>query len=296
MILENNVEIDSHEIKVVLKEKKYESIKKLNFNSLNLLMAYAKLEHSKNKIDLEDFNKLYHEIEKQPDWTEKSYDISKYKTPSKIPPEREITFGVTNLNNRQYASISFLPASHELNGDNKEYFGENELKLGYLSILINKDSIELDNFTLYSMKSYIPYDNLTRNFSYQLGIAAKKMYSSTLDFIDGYQIDGGFGADLLISHDLNLFFILNGGVAYNFKEKFYTLFNPTLGFLLYEILNMKSYVFLRPNIHNFTNAYNELHIEHNIYLKKNLTASFRLEYYNAKHDFYDSGFSIKYLF
>ena len=66
----------------------------------------------------------------------KVIDISKYKSPNKIPSERQLSAGYVNLNREKYMKLSFLPASHLLNDYNREYFGESELKIASLSILV----------------------------------------------------------------------------------------------------------------------------------------------------------------
>jgi len=93
----------------------------------------------------------------------KTIDISKYKSPNKIPSERQLSASYVNLNKEKYLKLSFLPASHQLNDYNREYFGESELKIASLSVLVNEKNITLQDFTLYGMKSYMPYSSLTHD-------------------------------------------------------------------------------------------------------------------------------------
>ncbi|MDQ7066829.1 MAG: hypothetical protein Q9M40_01840 [Sulfurimonas sp.] len=58
------------------------------------------------------------------------------------------------------------------------------MKIAYLSILVNDKNIELDEFTLYGMKSYMPYSSLTDDLSYQFELAVKKEYTENMDFKD----------------------------------------------------------------------------------------------------------------
>ena len=108
---------------------------------------------------------------------------------------QQFGIGYTNIDKEEFVKLSFLGASHLLNDNNQEYFGESELKIGYLSILVNKDNIELEEFALYGMKSYIPYDTLTNDLSYQFELAVKKEYSEDMNYIDTVKIDGGVGID-----------------------------------------------------------------------------------------------------
>ncbi|MDQ7061900.1 MAG: hypothetical protein Q9M43_12585 [Sulfurimonas sp.] len=112
------------------------------------------------------------------------FDISKYKSPSKIPNERQFQSGYTKRNDKDYLKLSFLPASHGLNDYNREDFGESELKIGYLSVLVNDENIELDEFTLYGMKLYMPYSSSTHDLSYQFELAVKKEYTQNMEYLD----------------------------------------------------------------------------------------------------------------
>jgi len=176
----------------------------------------------------------------------KIIDISKYKSPNKIPNERQLSAGYVNLNQEKYLKLSFLPASHLLNDYNREYFGESELKIASLSILVNDKNIELQNFTLYGMKSYMPYSSLTHDLSYQFELAVKKEYTNNENYSDTLKIDGGVGVDFLFFNDINIFVMLNAGIGYNKDDDVHLLFNPQIGMMIYEIFNMKSLFYYQP--------------------------------------------------
>jgi len=226
----------------------------------------------------------------------KIIDISKYKSPNKIPSERQLSAGYTNLNQEKYLKLSFLPASHLLNDYNREYFGESELKIGYLSILMNDKNIELEEFTLYGMKSYMPYSSLTHDLSYQFELAVKKEYTKDTNYRDTLKIDGGVGIDFLFLNDINIFAMLNGGLGYNKDDNFHILFNPQIGMMIYEIFNMKSLLYYQPYFVNTEHIYNKYVIEHNIFIHKNYTLYFNLEKIDKRNDFLNYDFGLKYLF
>lgn len=226
----------------------------------------------------------------------KIIDISKYKSPNKIPSERQLSAGYVNLNQEKYLKLSFLPASHLFNDYNREYFGESELKITSLSILVNDKNIELHDFTLYGMKSYMPDSNLTDDLSYQFELAVKKEYTKNENYNDTLKIDGGVGVDFLFLNDINIFAMLNGGVGYNKNDNIHLLFNPQVGMMIYEIFNMKSLFYYQPYFINKEHLYDRYVLQHNIFIHKNYTLYFNLEKIEKHKDFLNYGFGIKYLF
>ena len=221
------------------------------------------------------------------------FDISKYKSPNKIPNERQFGIGYKNLNKKQYMKLSFLPASHLINDYNREYFGESELKIGYLSILANKNKIKLDEFTLYGMKSYMPYSNLTNDLSYQFELSIKQEYTKKKKYTSTFRIDGGVGIDFLFFNDINIFTLFNGGLGYNKYDNFHFLFNPKIGMTIYEILNMKSLFYYQPYFINREYLYNKFVFKHNIFINNNFTFYFNLENIQNNQNF---DFGMKYIF
>lgn len=234
MTAENLNSNEINNIKDIVKNKKYNKISKLDFNTLKLLEAYSSVKYKNNDISIDEFKIFKNSINNSTKNNGNTFDISKYKSPNKIPNERQIGIGYKNINEDEFLKLSFLPASHLLNDNNKEYFGESELKIGYLSILVNKDEIELEEFTLYGMKSYIPYNTLTDDLSYQFELAVKKEYSEDMSYIDTVKIDGGVGIDFLLWNDINIFAMLNLGVGYNKDDKTHIFFNPQIGVNYYE--------------------------------------------------------------
>jgi len=223
-------------------------------------------------------------------------DISKYKSPNKIPSERQLSLGYVNLNKEKYLKLSFLPASHLLNDYNREYFGESELKIASLSILVNKTNIELQDFTLYRMKSYMPYSSLTHDLSYQFELAVKKEYTRNENYADTLKIDGGIGIDYLLFNDINIFAMLNGGIGYNKDDNTHLLFNPQIGMMIYEIFNMKSLFYYQPYFINKEHIYDRYVLQHNIFIHKDYTLYFNLEKIDKRNNFLNYDFGLKYLF
>ncbi|MCB4762025.1 MAG: DUF4105 domain-containing protein [Sulfurovum sp.] len=242
---------------------------------------------------LEDTNMDVNDVEQLQN---KIIDISKYKSPNKIPGERQLSAGYVNLNQEKYLKLSFLPASHLLNGYNREYCGKSELKIASLSVLVNDKNIELEDFTLYEMKSYMPYSSLIHDLSYQFELAVKKEYTKDENYNDTLKINGGVGIDFLFFNNINIFTMLNGGIGYNKDDNIHLLFNPQIGMMIYELFNMKSLFYYQPYFINDEHIYNKYVIEHNIFIHKNYTLYFNLEKIDKHNNFLNYDFGLKYLF
>jgi len=120
-------------IKDIVEKKKYNEISKLDFNSLKLLEAYSSVKYKNNDINIDEFKILKNSIYNSVKNDGNTFDISKYKSPNKIPNERQMGVGYKYVNEEKFAKLSFLPASHLLNDNNREYFAEN-----WISISIDK--------------------------------------------------------------------------------------------------------------------------------------------------------------
>lgn len=223
-------------------------------------------------------------------------DISKYTTPNEIPNERQFGIGYSNIDKQEYTQLSFLAASHLLNDNKRENFGESELKIFNLSILLNKDDIVLEELTLYGMKSYIPYNTLTNDLSYQFELAVKKEYSEDMSYLDTFKIDGGVGIDFLIGDDINLFIVSNFGVGYNKDDKTHIFFNPQIGGTIYEMLNMKSLAYYQPLFINSNKIYDKYVFNHNIFLFKDYKLYFNFEKVDAIQIYNHYELGVKILF
>lgn len=292
-MLEENV--DSKDVKIIkniVDKNQYDDTGILNYYPNKLLDAYATLKYKNSKIDKENYNNIQSKIVKD----EKNIDISKYKSPNNIPPERQAGVGYAKINNENFMKLSFLPASHLINDDNREYFGESELKIGYLSVLANDKKIELDEFTLYGMKLYLPYDSLTNDLSYQFEIALKKEYSKEMKYTDTLKIDGGIGIDFNIANDINIFALFNAGVGANKYDKTHIFFNPQIGGMIYEIFNMKSLIYYQPLLINSSKAHDKYVFNHNLFFSKNYNFYLNLTRIIDEEKFTNYEFGLNFLF
>lgn len=222
--------------------------------------------------------------DKEIDLENSSFDISNYKAPNKIPDERQISFSYKNIDKSDFAKISFLPASHLISGDNREYFGESELKIGYLSLLANKEKLKIDEFTLYGMKSYLPYQKKAKDLSFEFEMSIKRDYDSKMDYSSNTKIIGGVGYDFKLSYDMDFYFLLNGGINYNKEDNLKVVINPKIGFIIYEIFNMKTVFDYEKLYFEKNRIYDRYSLKQNIFISKNKNIYFNFDKFKSYKD------------
>lgn len=277
MLEENLTFMQLYNIIDIVHKKQLNKIKLLNFDELELLNVYMEVEYKKGTLDHDQYIELKKRVRRYLFNNKSLFDLAKYKSPKRIPSERIVGLGYSHLDNQNYMEVSFLGASHLIDGNNREYFGESELRIGYISMLLNQDNIDLREFTLYSMKSYMPYDILTKDLSYQFDLSVKKDYTTNMKYKNTFKLDAGIGIDFLLAKDINFFLIFNGGLGYNYLDRTHLFLNPEIGLMVYEIFNMKSLLIYQPLVINQEHIYNKFIFKHNIFINKDFTFSFNIE-------------------
>lgn len=170
-------------------------------------------------------------------------DLTDFKSPIKTPNDSQVSFGYRHFLGGHWANFKYLPASHGLEDDNRQFFSENELKLMEISLLANESSgeLKLDSWTLYSARSNIPWDLLTGGLSGQFTIGVEQHRNDQLDTALSGSIYGGVGYTYAVSKDLSAFFMLNAGLAAS-SIGGYVYSEPEIGLILYEVFNMKTFI------------------------------------------------------
>ena len=89
------------------------------------------------------------------------------------------------------------------------------------------------------MKSLIPWNNITKEFSKEFRFSYEKHYDNNLDEINVLNISGGVGLSHKIHNDVLVYNLAKIGTGVNFEQGYpYTSFET--GIIIYEILNMKT--------------------------------------------------------
>lgn len=256
---------------------------------LELIRSYANYLYRHREIDKKELNTITNSInkaieEKIPQITHYDIDLSQYKSPLKTFDDTQMGLGYKIKNGRNYMKLHFLPASNSLSDDNREYFNENFLKLGELSLLINDKSIKLESFQLYAMKSLIPWNKFVKGISGEFRIGVEEHYDKELKNHVAVNISGGIGLAKKISKDMNTYLLINGGVGYG-KSRFYLYLYPEIGATIYEIMNMKTtlsykYVYNQLGSKDF---YHNIHITQSIFWHKQFKLSAIFEHRFNNH-------------
>lgn len=211
-----------------------------------------------------------------------SFDISNYKSPIKTPDEKEISLGYKQSDKRGFLKGSFLGASHLLEGDSREYFGQSELKIAYTSLLLNRNKLKLDEFTLYGMKSYLPYQPNARDLSYEFNLGLYRDYNSKMNATTNAKVGFGAGYSFAITQDIDLFMLLNVGVLHNRYDGLKIKTSPKVGFSIYEIFNMKSIATFESVYFGSKKIYDKQSLKQSIFLSKNSKIYIFATHYKAK--------------
>jgi len=296
----NFIPTDEYLIKILEEDLSYKDLldiknfinnpnNKSNYNQwssakLLLLQTYIKYLYKNSKLTNIRYYRLKKDIQKQLKSTQ--INIYNYKSPLNIPKERSLAIALKNINHQNFLKLSFLPASHLLSDDNRDYSGENELKLFYISILINNRKIILDEFSIYSIYALVPYDPLLNLLSYRFSLAIKQLQRTT------FILDGGIGKNFKFS-DINLYLFINFGFWYDKKFSFYGVTYPEIGLLINEIFNMKSYFYYKYIITSSNEKYPIYGLTHSFFLSKNKKLFINYEKIN-KNNQIEFGYEIKF--
>ena len=164
------------------------------------------------------------------------------RDPALSPPERQLSVGWLHRDRRDWLQLRFLPASHTLSDDNRQYFSENELRLFESSWLVDARTgrPSLDRLTVYAVQSLLPWDGLTGGVSgrFKLGIEGQPGVHASHK--KALLIEGAIGRTWRITDDADAYVLVGGGWGWRNRGHLYG--QPEVGVIVREIWNMKSQV------------------------------------------------------
>ncbi len=203
---------------VNLSENIYSSLSKVQLDNLKfkefkvieteLLKSYSEFLYKNQKIGRETLKKIYDLIDND-EYNGYKIDLSQYKSPVKTRDDSQLSLSYIKKNGKFYLGLSFLPASNKLSDDNREYFSESSLKIAETNIITDFDSIKLDSFTLYGMKSLVPYSKFTKDYSLQFRMSYEGHYDNDLSEHKAINISGGFGYDYRFFKDIDTYVLIS---------------------------------------------------------------------------------------
>jgi hypothetical protein len=212
------------------------------FLSVEMAHTYNDYRLEKKYISFSEWN----EVNTKFDQTESLHsqhkiDLSEYKNPLNSPPDSQLLIGVANQGNNWYLRTGILPASHSVEDDNRQYFGETGLHLAALNVLTNIDTgkTKLESFELYAAQSIIPYDEFSGGISGKFSIGVKPVYDKRLMSQQQASISGALGYTMSLSADFDVYALAGFGVGATHKGA-YLFAAPEVGLVLREVFDMKS--------------------------------------------------------
>lgn len=153
-------------------------------------------------------------------------DLSQYKHPARTPQDSAFLLASGTVAGDSVSQLGWLAAGHLLSSDNRQYLAESELKIGYLLASLNhrQQRWQLDELTLYAVRSFTPSDLLTPAWSGELYLGWRQMAAvaptdpSTLIDRGAAELSAGLGKTLQLQDDLQLYWLVGGGTAHRWPD------------------------------------------------------------------------------
>lgn len=268
--------------------------------SLELTKSQSSLDYEEGKLDEEkwrniesrinnDLKELNHQF---------SLDVSTYKTPSKTPPDSQLSLSYLSANKSNRYILEYIPASHEIVDDNSQYTNESQLKIFSPSFSWDQQrkKIALESFTLYSASSFQPSDNVLAVWSGRMELSYSHELNQDFQTEKGTSALASLGKTFRIHNDIDFFSLLGSG----YKDSLDRFFiNLEIGGIVREVANLKSVFSYTPYymIHSKQGIRHELLIQQSFLLRKNITTVVdftRIYFSNKSASKFE--FKLKYLF
>lgn len=151
------------------------------------------------------------------------FDLSQFKNPINTQQDSILSSSFVLDSNTTAMDITFLPASHYLYGDNRQYFSESELKISELTLRVGKKDKDpnprLQSFTLYSFKNIVPSSHILPKYSSAFYMGYRQRLDENLNENGFYDISGGIGKSIKMHKDILIFSHLEIGLAGNTSDK-----------------------------------------------------------------------------
>ncbi|NOU51151.1 DUF4105 domain-containing protein [Pseudoalteromonas sp. JBTF-M23] len=120
-------------------------------------------------------------------------DVGNFKNPLNRLGDSQLSFSLFMNNQSPYLSIKAIPASHLVSDDNRHAFSESSLQLISPKIIISDDKVKLDEFTLYGISQYIPYEPAVNGLSGYFSMAYSGFNAHSFKNESKIFVDGGIG-------------------------------------------------------------------------------------------------------
>ncbi len=199
-----------------------------------------------------------------------SLDLSEYKNPIKTPQDSQWSIGVAFEDGNKYSRLSYMPASHDIEDDNRQYFSENELKMASLSILAGENKIILDDLSIYSVQSFLPHHPLIGGLSGRMNLGLVRHFDSSMEKHSSFDFSGGLGKSISPIEPILFYGLMSGGFGFG-KNRGYAYASPEVGLFIRERNDFKSHLHLKYtwNEFNTSQGVSEFSFTQSKYISKN---------------------------
>ena len=152
-----------------------------------------------------------------------SIDLTEFKDPLKSRQDSIISTEYIYENGESTLQLGFLPASHKLYGDNRQYFSESELKIAEIKLSANMENsnLSLESLTLYSVKSYIPTGEYAQQLSGEFYLGYHHVLDNKLEKTGVFELSGALGKTFRLHPDVVVYGMLGFGAVGNRKNSFF---------------------------------------------------------------------------
>ncbi|WP_261594127.1 DUF4105 domain-containing protein [Pseudoalteromonas holothuriae] len=123
-------------------------------------------------------------------------DVGSFKNPLNRLGDSQASFSFHANSTQSYLLVNAIPASHLVSDDNRHAFSESSLELISPTVIITKDEVKLDEFTLYGISQYIPYDPIIGGVSGYFSLAYSGFDSSRFTTESKALAVGGLGVSM----------------------------------------------------------------------------------------------------
>ncbi|RZL10229.1 MAG: DUF4105 domain-containing protein [Rubrivivax sp.] len=162
------------------------------------------------------------------------------KDPVTSPAESQWRVGWKHQRGHRFLTVGVLPVSHTLADDNRQYFGENELRLFDAGLTVDMSSgrVGLERFTVYAARSMLPRDRFTGGWSGQFKVGWEPQPGRALEDRTALVLEGGLGITSRPLPDVDVYAIVSAGLGV--RQQAYAYVHPTVGVVVREVHGMKS--------------------------------------------------------
>lgn len=167
-------------------------------------------------------------------------DVSAYKSPLKSPLDSQIYLRLDRQSDTERVVIGFLPASHALDDDQRQNINNSQLRIADFAVSITPKTqkIRIEQFDLYAMTTYMPYDPLTGGISSHFKLGYQQHYTPQLERYHALYLEGGIGLSYDIHPDITVAALANAKI--DRPSDLHATFFPELSVIINSVFDSKT--------------------------------------------------------